>query len=129
LADTAAQPGTNFADLPWFQLTKALAEYRLEHFSDALNWTERIPTPGIPGRDASAFALLAMEDYRLQRFDAAHVALAKGIDIAETKLPKLGDGDLGQDWWNWIIAHALLKEAKALLESPPAAVSERPGPK
>ena len=129
LADTAAQPGTNFADLPWFQLTKALAEYRLEHFSNALDWTGRIPTPGIPGRDASAFALLAMEDYRLQRFDAAHVALAKGINIAYTKLPKLGDGDLGQDWWNWIIAHALLKEAKELIEGPPATVSEQSAPK
>ncbi len=129
LADTAVQPGTNVAYLPWFQLTKALAEYRLQHFSDALDWTGRIPTLGVPGRDASACALLAMADYRLRHFDAAHVALAKGIDIAETKLPKLDDGDLGQDWWNWIIAHALLNEAKALIETPSATASERSVPK
>ena len=51
----------------------------------------------------------------------ASATLAKAVEIAETKLPKLDSGDLGVGWrWlDWIIAHALMREAKALIQSPP----------
>jgi len=30
-----------------------------------------------------------------------------------------GSGDLGDDWREWIIAHALMREAEALIEGDP----------
>jgi hypothetical protein len=45
------------------------------------------------------------------------------------KCLKLEGGDLGDSWNDWIIAQALLKEAKALMERPSAPVAESSGPK
>ena len=47
----------------------------------------------------------------------ARATLAKGVEIATTKLPKLESGDLSEKWAQWLIAHALMREAKALIES------------
>ena len=41
--------------------------------------------------------------------------MAKGLDIANTKLPRLENGALGDSWADCILAHALLDEARALL--------------
>jgi hypothetical protein len=43
-------------------------------------------------------------------------ALAKGVEIVETKLTGLGGHDLGDGWNDVLIAHQLLLEAKALIE-------------
>jgi len=115
LADTSVREGTSLAYLAWFQITKGLAEYRLGHFTKALEWAQKVFMGGNPGRDAEACAVLAMAHNRLQQFDEARSALAKGVDIAEAKLPKVESGDLGEDWRNWIIAHALVDEAKDLI--------------
>jgi hypothetical protein len=40
--------------------------------------------------------------------------LGRGAEI-EQKLPKLESGDIGEGWVDWIIAHALMSEAKALI--------------
>ena len=40
--------------------------------------------------------------------------------MAETKLRKLDSGDLGDGWLDWIIAHVLMSEAKAMLGTQPA---------
>jgi hypothetical protein len=62
-----------------------------------------------------------MAHYHLQQLVEAHSALAKGVDIIETKLPKADSGDVGEDWWNWIIAHTLMDEAKNLINGSPKA--------
>jgi len=36
-------------------------------------------------------------------------------------LPKLESGDLGDGWLDWIIAHALMREAQAMIEGNPEA--------
>ena len=60
-----------------------------------------------------------------RRLDEARAALAKGLATAEAKLPKLENGDLGSATWSdWIIAHALMSEAKALIEGASAPVVE-----
>jgi hypothetical protein len=56
-----------------------------------------------------------MAHYQMQQFDEARSALAKSVDIVDTRLPTVESGDLGEDWWNWIIAHALMDEARALI--------------
>jgi hypothetical protein len=55
------------------------------------------------------------------RTDEARDALVKGVKIIDTKMPRLDSGDLGGDWGDLIIAHALEKEAKELIEGQSAA--------
>jgi hypothetical protein len=45
--------------------------------------------------------------------------LAKASELAQTKLPQLGGDSLEQDWVDWLIAHILLREAKALVTGQP----------
>jgi hypothetical protein len=115
LADTAVREGANIAYLPWFQVTKGLAEHRFGRFTNSLEWAQKISFGENPRRDAEACAILAMAHYRLQQLDEARSALAKGVEIADTKLPKAESGDIGEDWWNWIIAQALMDEANNLI--------------
>jgi hypothetical protein len=42
--------------------------------------------------------------------------LAKGLEIAETRFPKSGKANLDEQWHDWMIAHVLMREAKALIE-------------
>jgi hypothetical protein len=46
----------------------------------------------------------------------SRAAMAKGVEIVENRVPKLDAGDIGDDWIDWIITYALMKEAKALIE-------------
>jgi hypothetical protein len=57
-----------------------------------------------------------MTQYRLKQTDEARSALAKGIEIANTHLPRFGSRNLGADWKDVIIAHVLLHEAQELIE-------------
>jgi cytochrome c biogenesis protein CcdA len=45
----------------------------------------------------------------------ARVALAKAVEIAKTKPPKLESGDLTDDWKHWLISQILLREAQTLI--------------
>ena len=56
-----------------------------------------------------------MAQYQLQQSEPARASLAKGAEL-EQKSPKLDSGDIGEDWMDWIIAHALMREAKALVK-------------
>ena len=78
-----------------------------------------------PVRDVQAYTALAMAEHQLKHLGEARAALAKGVGIAETKLPKLDSGDLGEGWNDWIIAHSLMREAKMLIEGKTAA-SDQP---
>jgi hypothetical protein len=117
-ADTGVTAGKDSGDLPWFQLCKGLAEYRQEHFANAMDWTQKALSHEGEDlhRDLEARMVLAMAQYRSQQAGEARVSLAKGVEIAERKLPKLENGDLGNGWREWIIAQALLREAKALVQ-------------
>lgn len=61
-----------------------------------------------------------MAQCKLQRLEAARNALSQCAEIIEKKLPKPESGDLGGDWRDWIIAHALLTEAENLFGAAPA---------
>jgi hypothetical protein len=69
--------------------------------------------------------VLAMAQYRLKQTDEARNTLGKGVEIIDTKLARLESGDLGVGWTDWIIAHALMTEAKALIEEQPATTAEQ----
>ncbi len=52
----------------------------------------------------------------MRRTGEAHAALTQGLELANERFPKIGIGDLGRDWSDWIIAQALLRQAEALVE-------------
>lgn len=59
--------------------------------------------------------VLAMAHRQLGHTNEAGTAFGQGIEIEREKSPKLESGDLGEDVGDWIIAHKLLDEAKALI--------------
>jgi serine/threonine-protein kinase len=130
-ADTAVTVSKDHPYLAYFQFAKGLAEYRQGHFVGAIEWTQKAlaKTGQVPSFDVQACTVLAMAQCQSKRMDQARATLAKGAEIAETKLPKLDSGDLGDDWKDWIVAHALLSEAKALIEGPSAPVAAPSVPK
>jgi eukaryotic-like serine/threonine-protein kinase len=103
-----------------FSCTKALAEYRQGRFASAAEWAEKTRPyyaweVGWIGVQASA--TLAMARHRLGQSDLAQAALAKAQNIADQHLPMLDIADVGSHWLDVIISHALLREAKALIQS------------
>jgi WD40 repeat protein/tRNA A-37 threonylcarbamoyl transferase component Bud32/Flp pilus assembly protein TadD len=120
LAQTAVTTGTANVNFPNFAYVKGLVEYRSGNFASAVEWTRKALAAPFPVRDVQANLVLAMAQQRLNRADDARAALAAGIAGMETGMPKLESGDLGGEWYNWVIARALLREAKALLEESPS---------
>jgi tetratricopeptide (TPR) repeat protein len=121
LAEVAVTSGTN-KYLPYFQFAKGLADYRQGRFASAAEWmVKSIDNPFYGdghSRYVQAHMVLAMAQWRLKQPVEARKTFIKGIEIEQTKLPKLESGDLGTGWYwrDWIIAHALLNEAKSLIE-------------
>jgi tetratricopeptide (TPR) repeat protein len=123
LAETAITAGKDDSRVADYQLVKALAEYRESKYGKAVEWSEKALDPSGTNynRGVQAGAVLAMAQQRLGQTNEARTALAKAKQIAETKLPKPGSGDLGPDWQDWIISHTLLREAQDLIEAPSSA--------
>jgi serine/threonine protein kinase/tetratricopeptide (TPR) repeat protein len=118
MAETAGMAMEGF-HVPWSEFCRALAEYRQGRFARAVDLVGKVlaKTEEISEVDIEAYIVVAMAYQRLNQPDKAKAALAKGSELAETKLPKLETGDLGERWREWIIIHTLLREAKALIES------------
>ncbi len=57
-----------------------------------------------------------MARFRLGETNAARLALADCDKLIATKLPKLSSKKLGPDWVDWVFAHALEEEARAVLQ-------------
>jgi tetratricopeptide (TPR) repeat protein len=118
LGDAAAASETAQADFHWIQLTKGLAEYRRGHFCAAADWARRaLSKAGAdPLTDVQAFMVLGMAQQQLKKGAEAQDTFAKGLQLADTKLPKLENGDISDGWNDWIIAHALMREASGLVQ-------------
>ena len=129
LADVAVTAGKSQSAFPYFQFCKALAEYRQSNFASAVEWMQRSiknrSFPNDTNRFVEAYMVLAMAEHQLKHADEARAAFGKGTQMAD-QLQKLESGDIGTGWRDWIIAHALMNEAKALLENKPAAASDHP---
>jgi tetratricopeptide (TPR) repeat protein len=119
LADAALTLGSGEPSVAYFRGCKAMSNYRLGHFREAIEWAEKAnqTTPADPSAKAKAFAVLAMANWRLGNKDAAQAALANGDEI-EPK-PALGRDteDLGESWVAWLVARVSLDEATALIRS------------
>jgi tetratricopeptide (TPR) repeat protein len=120
LADVAVTRGTNYPSYPLFMCCKALAEYRQEHFAEAIQWAGSAANDSFPYSKAEAYAILSMARFSTGQTNEALTALADCADVIEKKLPKLSSGNLGGDWRDWIIAHALQSEAKQMIGGEPS---------
>jgi hypothetical protein len=106
---------------------QALAEYRQGRFVSAAEWASKaLSQPEYRSdrelrrraycRRADATMVLAMANYQLHQLEEARAALRRGLEIVDKKLPKIESGDLGESWVEWVLAQALMPEAKALIE-------------
>ena len=107
----------------WRLMTKGLAEYRLGHFTNAIEQMELSQKAMTHERDAAgsmckadACFVMAMSRQQLKQPDQARADLASGLEIMQTKLPKLDGGDLGQTWYDVLPAYILMREAKAMID-------------
>jgi tetratricopeptide (TPR) repeat protein len=102
---------------PWAEFYKGLAEYRQGQFQEAIGCLQSALTRAgdVAPRDVEAYMVLAMAQFRSNKPQAAREALAAGEGIAETQLPKLENNHLEDDWKDCLIAYALTREAKALI--------------
>jgi len=127
LAETGVARYKGYLHLISRQSCKALAEYRQGQFASAAEWAlkalsqpdyclDRELRKRAHCRRVDACMLLAMSKYQLHQLDEARVALRRGLDIAENKLPKLESGDRGEFWDEWVFAQVLMREAMALME-------------
>ncbi len=126
IADTALSAGSNHWAWNSIQFAKGLVEYRAGHFASAVDWLQAPLRE--QGRDATldveTYMVLAMAHRQLEYHGYARDALTTGLGIAAW-LPS-SENDL-KDWkcWNdWIIAQALMREAKELIEGPPTLMKE-----
>ena len=128
LAETAVTLGISNKSLADFQFCLGLVEYRQGNFVSAVDWVRKSLDhpldPADSNRELEAYMVLAMAHHQLGHRDEARVAFANGVEIAETKLPRLDSGDLGEDWPDWIIAHTLLDEAKTRINRQPGTNKE-----
>jgi len=109
-------------DLPWYQVNKGLAEYRLGHYQQAIDWSTKAREGNYEQEgEIEPNLVIAMASYKLGRNDQARLALAKAADQIEKDLPHLRIGDISDaDVWvnfadGWLICQILLREANDLI--------------
>jgi tetratricopeptide (TPR) repeat protein len=115
LADVAVTRGTNYLSYPLFKCCKALAEYRLGRPQEAIKWADSATKDDFPYSKAEGYAVLAMAQFKSGQTNPAIATLVDCARVVDTRLPNLSGGNLGQDWRDWIIAHALFSEATNLI--------------
>jgi serine/threonine protein kinase/Tfp pilus assembly protein PilF len=107
LADVAVTLGEHHEYYPYFQATKALAEYRLDRLEIAVEWGMKAIRAG---RYEATYLVVAMADHRLGRTAAARRYLDLALRSNDWKSVKL----------DWMFMHPLRREAEALLQNVPA---------
>jgi serine/threonine protein kinase/Tfp pilus assembly protein PilF len=124
LADVAVTLGSGEAAMPYFQACKAMSNYRLGRFSEAIVWGEKAANNSVDFAQAKAYAVLAMAHWKLGQKDMAEATLDKGGKLAPA-IPAGGETeDLGESWVAWLMARISLDEAAALIQSA-SATSEK----
>jgi serine/threonine protein kinase len=124
MSETAVTAGKGMNVYRLFQCCKALAEYRQGHWSEAISLATEAAQESWPYSQGESLAILAMSEYRLNQVADASADLARCEQVVREQTPRFG-GVLGYDWRDWIIVHALLTEARALIEGQ-AAPSKSP---
>ena len=117
MADTASAAGADYKYWINCEFAKGFIEYRQAHFSSAAEWLQKVVgQTSDMYRNVQAHMVLAMAQQKLNQPEAARATLTKGMEIVTNKFPKAGRGNLDDQWNDWIIAHTLIREARALIE-------------
>ncbi len=121
LADYAVTRGEKNPAFPLFCSCKALAEYRLKDFHAAIEPAQKALASSFPYSAAQAYFVLAMSQHATGNEAEAQSNYAKMQALIKNKMPRVDDRNLDQDWRDWVIVHALAKEAQAEMEPQPQA--------
>lgn len=112
---------------PWRRMTKGLAEYRRGRFASARETIDGVQKEMSDaehaGRSAASFDMCkadtcfipAMAHHQLKEMDQGRAALEQGRSIVRTKLPGLGDKNLGPAWWDVLMTYILMSEASTAI--------------
>jgi serine/threonine-protein kinase len=117
MADFAVSAGKSYAAHSLFEVCKALAEYRQGHLGEAVQWAGKASANPFPYSQAEAYSIMAMAQCKLRQAEGARASLVRAEKLARESMPQLDSGDLGGDWRDWVIAHALLKEATGMMNN------------
>jgi serine/threonine protein kinase len=121
LADTAirvGQDGSRFSEyhrlsMPYFQMCKALSQYRQGNFAQAVEWAKKSLQDPHVNSQAQAYPVLAMAQWRLGNKEAALAALAEADAAVASIFP--GRNNEEGVWLGWIFARIWLDEATSLI--------------
>ncbi|MBM3839367.1 MAG: tetratricopeptide repeat protein [Verrucomicrobia bacterium] len=102
----------------WLELAAGLAAYRQGQHESAIRWSRKALQSDHQVRSVEASMVLAMALRQSNQTAEARQELARGVEYARQHMPRLENGDLGGSWIDWIIAQALMREAKTLIEQP-----------
>jgi serine/threonine protein kinase len=115
MSGLAVTNGKAYGAYHFFQCCEGLAQYRLGNYQEAAKWAEAAVKTAFPHSQGEAYAVLAMAQYKLGNENLARETLTNCNYVIERGLAKPGEW-LGQDWKDWIIAHALESEAKQTID-------------
>jgi len=125
LTDTALAAGSGDASMPFFETCKALLEYRLGHFAEAIKWGEKPLDSSQSYAQAHAYAVLAMAHWQLDQKSEARAMLAKGNELAPQNMPSSIDENSQDALLAWLFARISLDEATALFQ-PKSTIDDNP---
>jgi tetratricopeptide (TPR) repeat protein len=116
--------------LPWFQLGKALVDYRQGHVSSASEFASKTleASNQIPERDAAAYLVLALAQAQVSQNKAAGASFNKARELLQPKPQpqKAKIQDLGAFWVDRLFAEILFREAQTLIEGGSAVADASP---
>ena len=117
LADeTVILGSSDEAAMPFFEICKALSEYRLGNYSEAADWAQKsLDSPRVEAH-AYACAVLAMADWKSGKENEAQAMLAAGEILTPQAMPESAIDDPGNLWLFWLYARIQMDEAEKLMQ-------------
>jgi hypothetical protein len=117
MADFAVRPEQDGISLPFSEVCKALACYRLGRFAEATSWADKATHSDLIHARAKAFAILAMVEARQGHLAEAKKMLEQG-NVLVAPPAKIEHADFpGESWVGWVFARVTLDEAAVLIAS------------
>jgi tetratricopeptide (TPR) repeat protein/ribosomal protein S27E len=119
LAERAVTAGADSSYLPWYQVTKGMADYREAKYPAAIQWLRKSAEAKSTNcyRESLALCFLAMAHHRLGQPDEARQAFQRAEEIMETQFPKIGSRDLLGEWHDRLISEIARREAELLINA------------
>jgi serine/threonine protein kinase len=116
MADTAVTLGAkDEGAMPFFSTCKALSDYRLGRFAEAVEWAQKAINS--PRKDAHphAYGVLALAYWQLGKKKEARTMLAAGEQLSPRVMPVSVAEDPGNAWLVWLFSRMQLDEAEQLI--------------